>query len=339
MLDSKQERPEPAQTEDNNPTNLLLRNHEARIDELEKSSHKTIFKRLTASASASALLLGLILTFVSLYDVFISKPEADRIARLSQFNQAVNSAAKLRQDLIKMSLDSTSPQLQIAMISAIGPQILNDVATARAILRDLKSDDVGIPQLIILISEAFGVGDFEAAKTFVASAVAKADVTPYLHSEAKRYEGRLLYAVANPVEGHKAFRAAMDAVGDVPATLPSRAYIFADLIINEYSFGDCTNGSADFQSYSEMSKGLSDQPRQQIGMMLKLALLQMQGRPCPPPETLASIVPGEQMPVPSSSSIPELLNAGKPQNLGTNFPLKEDTSASRRAPKSPASAR
>ena len=286
MLIGEQELPESAQTGDDNPSNLLLINHEARIGELEKSSHKRMFKRLTESASASALFLGLVLTLVSLHDVFISKPEADRISRLSQFNQAVNSAAKLRQELIKASFDGTSPQLQIAMISAVGPQVLNDIATARAMLRDLKNDDVGIPQLMILISEAFNIGDFEVAKVFVASAVAKTDVTPFLHSEAKRYEGRLFYATGNPVEGHKSFRAAMDSLGGIAASLPSRAYILAVLIIAEYNFGDCTNGSADFQSFVDMSKGLSEEPRQQIGAMLKGALLGLQGHPCPTPVTM-----------------------------------------------------
>lgn len=46
-------------------TDLLLKNFEDRIGELEKNSHKTIFKKLIESASASALFLGLVLTFAS----------------------------------------------------------------------------------------------------------------------------------------------------------------------------------------------------------------------------------------------------------------------------------
>jgi hypothetical protein len=322
MLDTDQEPPHLKQTEENNPADLLLRNHEERLGELEKSSHKTTFKRLTETASASALLLGLILTFVSLRDAFISKPEADRIARLSQFNQAVNSAAKLRQDLTISSLDSTtSAQRQMVMISMVGPQILNEISTARAILKDLKSDDVGIPQLIILISEAFNVGDFDAAKTFVAVAVDKTNVTPYLRSEAKRYEGRLLYFTGNPVEGHKAFEVAMDAMPVNPATLATRAYILSDLIAVEYQFGDCISGSADFQRFLAMSKDLADQQRQQIGATLKTSLLQ--ARACPQPENLASISVGDQVPAPPTSvSIPGLLNAAGSQDPAIGLPPK-----------------
>jgi len=323
MFDREQERPHFEQTEDNNPADLLLRNHEDRIGELERSSHKTTFKRLTETASVSALLLGLILTFVSLRDAFISKPEADRIARLSQFNQAVNSAAKLRQELTLSGLDSAvSSQRQMTMISMVGPQILNEISTARAILKDLKSDDVGIPQLIILIAEAFAVGDFEAAKAFVAVAVDKTNVTPFLRSEAKRYEGRLLYMTADPVEGHKAFQAAMDVVVDVPATLATRAYILSDLIAAEYQFGDCTNGSADLQRFLAMGKNLPDQQRLQIGATLKAALLQTQA--CPQPENLASIG-GDQVPVPASALIPGSLNGAGPQNPAISLPSKHLT--------------
>ena len=289
MPDSAQAPAEAERLAEVESTNLLLKNFEERIGGLEKNSHKTMFKRLTESASASALFLGLVLTFASLHETFISKPEADRIARLSQFNQAVNSAAKLRQELIKLSLDPISPQLQLAMASAITPQILNDIATANAMLRDIDNDDVGIPQLLILIGEAYTIGDFHAAKTFATRAVAKKDVTPYLQSEAKRYEGKLLYATGDPAKGRAAFLDAMKMLGDTAVSLSSRAYVLADLVIAEYTASDCENGAQDFQRFVEMSRGLYDQVRQQLNAMVKGALTQLQGRNCPVPASFPQL--------------------------------------------------
>ncbi|PSO23895.1 hypothetical protein [Bradyrhizobium sp. MOS002] len=270
-------------------TDVLLKNFGDRIGELEKNSHKTMFKKLTESASASALFLGLVLTFASLHSTFIAKPEADRIARLSQFNQAVNSAAKLRQELIRFSLDSSTPQLQLAMASVITPQILNDIATARAMLKDMRDEDIGIPQLLILINEAYTVGDFQIAKSFVGRAVAKTDVTPNLRSEALRYQGKLLYASADPSKGRAAFIEAINVLGDTAQSLASRAYVLADLVVAEYMTRDCDNGAQDFQRFVDMSKGLYDQQRLQLTMTVKDALTQLQGRDCPVPANFSSL--------------------------------------------------
>jgi hypothetical protein len=70
-------------------------------------------------------------------------------------------------------------------------------------LRDLDNSDVGIPQLIILISEAVTAGEIDSAKDFVTRAVSKTDVSPYMRSEAKRYEGRLLFYTGYPVQDSK----------------------------------------------------------------------------------------------------------------------------------------
>ncbi|MCS3764892.1 hypothetical protein ML401_06105 [Bradyrhizobium sp. 62B] len=270
-------------------TDLLLKNFEDRIGELEKNSHKTIFKKLIESASASALFLGLVLTFASLHETFIAKPEAERITRLSQFNQAVNSAAKQRQELIKFSLDSSAPQLRLAMASAITPQILNDISTARAMLRDMKNEDVGIPQLLILINEAYTIGDFQIAGTFVARAIAKTDVTPYLRSEARRYQGKLFYATGEPAKGRAAFIEAMNTLADTPQNLPARAYVLADLVVAEYMMRDCDNGARDLQQFIEMSRGLYTQQRLQLGATVKDALTQLQGGSCPIPANFSDL--------------------------------------------------
>lgn len=138
---------------------LMLKSQETRIAQLETETKKTLFKRLTASASASALFLGLILTFGSLREAFVTKPEADRISRLSHFNEAVNSVVQRRQELIKLQAQNPNPQLQLAMASSTTTGILNDISTARAILRDLSDKDIGISQLTVLFNELFTAGD------------------------------------------------------------------------------------------------------------------------------------------------------------------------------------
>jgi len=175
-------------------------------------------------------------------------------------------------------------------MSAVTPQILNDISTARAILRDLRNDDVGIPQLIVLITEAFTAGDIENAKAFVARAVAKTDVSPFLHSEAKRYEGRLLFATGNPDQGRQSFREAIGSLGESAATLSARAYVLGDLVLYEYSAGDCTNAAAEFQTLLDTIRGLYDQSRPQIGGTVKAQLLQLQGRRCPTPQNLDALI-------------------------------------------------
>src|SRR5216684_3026066 len=108
---------------------LLVAGLQARVEKLESEGNKTLLKAITTSASTSALLLGLVLTFASLHDVFVAKPEADRISRVSQFNQAVNSAAKTRQELVQLQMQTTDHKLQLAAAQMATPRVLNDIST------------------------------------------------------------------------------------------------------------------------------------------------------------------------------------------------------------------
>jgi hypothetical protein len=267
----------------------LLRSQEARSVKLEDESQKTFWKRMTTSASTSALFLGLVLTFASLFDTFVSKPEADRISRISQFNQAVNAAAKTRQEILQSSQD---PKLQVAIQSEAVPQILNDLSTARAMLRDLATDDVGIPQLTILISEAFTAGDIVAAKEFVARAVSKTDATPYLRSEAKRYEGRLYFLTGDPVRGWQSYQDALSALGDSQFVMAARAYDLGDLVLIEYPTGACEHAETDLKRFVETVRGpdVPQQARLQLLAVVRSQLGQTQGPRCPFPENLPTLL-------------------------------------------------
>lgn len=281
----------PAQSSSEDAILLAVKSIEARVTTLEAPPQKKLLKRMTESASASALFLGLVLTLATMYDVFIVRPEADRIARLSKFNDAVNSAAKLRQDVILSQLQSANPQVQIAISSAVQPQILNNISTARAMLNGMEKADVGISQLIVLISEALNTGDLESAKSFVTLAVGKTDATPYLRSEAKRYEAKYLFAIGRFDDGRKSFEAAQATFGSTPASAMARTYIQSDLLLFEYSLGDCNKAREQFEKFVEMLRGpgVFPQARQQMASTVKGQLLQMQGQHCPEIPGLANL--------------------------------------------------
>jgi hypothetical protein len=271
---------------------LMLKNQETRIESLESDSKKTSFKRLTESASASALFLGLVLTFVSLYDAFVTKPESDRINRLSQFNQAIISAVKTRQEFIQAQGKTKDPRLQLALASSATQQMLTDVSTAKALLRDIKDRDIAVPQLLMLIEAAFGAGDLESARNFVFRAVNRSDNTPFFQSEAKRYEGKYLFAIGDPAGGRQAFLNAVKAFGDSNTSMQARAYVLSDLVQVEFQFGNCDNAATDFQSFVSIvhSPYVSPDARSQLITTTKYALDQLQGQHCTTPQNLDGIL-------------------------------------------------
>lgn len=271
---------------------LMIKSQEARIAKLEDSNQKTLFKKMTASASASALVLGLVLSLISLYDIFVTKPEANRISKLSQFNQTVNSAAKTRQEILQSQVQGVDPKLQLATVTMATPRILNDLSTARAMLLNLDDDDVDIPQLIILISEAFTTGDLAVAKEFVSRAVGKTGATPYLRSEAKRYEGKFLFLSGDPAGGRRSFQEALSVLGDSPATASQRAYALGELVVVEFAFGDCESAAADLKSFATALRmpAVFPQARSQILAATREQLDPLQGQRCPMTPSLDTLL-------------------------------------------------
>src|SRR5262245_54646410 len=58
---------------------LLLANLCDRVSKIEEAGQKSALKKITENAGAVALFLGLVLTAASLYEVFVTRPRADRI--------------------------------------------------------------------------------------------------------------------------------------------------------------------------------------------------------------------------------------------------------------------
>lgn len=262
------------------PFILIIKDHQARIERLEDQGKRTIFKRMTVSASTSALALGLVLSFVSLYDAFVTKPETDRVNRITQFNQAVNSAAKIRQELTTQLAQTPNSVLQYQLMQTATPQILNNVSTARAILPEMADNDIGIPQLIVLAYESFTANDLESAKTFIDRAVNLKNVSSYLHSEAKRYEGRYFFMTGDPAKGRQSFSEAFIALGTSNGVVNARAALLGDQSAVEFISGDCENAATDLNRFIAVLSELAPQTRSQLAAIAADSLRQAQGKPC-----------------------------------------------------------
>lgn len=271
---------------------MLIQGLDTRLKALEVTE-KPALKKLTENAGAMALVLGLILTFASLYDVFVRKPEADRISSLSQFNLAVNSAVKTRQELIQQS-QTGDPGTRLALLSMATPRILNDVSTAKAMLPTLNDADLGVPQLLTLISESMTAGDLVSAASFVQRAVRKTDVTPLMQSEAQRYQGKYLYAIGQHAEGRQAYERALALIGSLPAAAPALAYTLADMLTMDYSYGSCSHVEADIQRLVTVlgTQTVSAEMRTQITAGVGTAIQQFRGKTCQPPANLALLQAG-----------------------------------------------
>jgi hypothetical protein len=268
---------------------LMLKSQETRIAQLETETNKTLFKRLTASASASALFLGLVLTFASLYDAFVTKPETNHVSRITQFNDAVNSAAKLRQDTAIASWTTiTDPLKQAALVQIVTPQILTNVSTARAVLPYLTDNDIGIPQLMTLITESYTAGDFDGMKVFVERAVNLKNVTPYMHSEAKRFEARYFFIMGDPAKGRQSFKDELLALGESDATTYNRAFAIGEETYSEFLYGDCSEAFTDVSNFIAILPRLQPQYRSTLAVGLRDQLRAAQSQHCTAPEPILS---------------------------------------------------
>lgn len=271
---------------------VLLKSLEARIAALE-DGEKSPVRRIAQNASLSALFLGLVLSVISLYDVLVTKPEADRIERISKFNQAVNSAARTRQEMLRMQMETADPSLRIAMSAAATPQILNDISTARAILRNLDDEDVEIPQLIVLMTESFMSNDMASAGDFVARAVSKENVPPSLRSEAMRYQGKYFFAVGNPVAGRLAYQQSLDLLGQAPQASAARAYVLEDWTMFEFAVGDCAIANNNLATFAASlgSPHIPPSARAEMAASLKAQLVALQNQHCQTPPDIDQILP------------------------------------------------
>lgn len=250
-----------------------------------KGSVQSVGLPLKKLSEHAALILGLVLSLLSLYDILVRKPEADRLNAIAQFNQVVNSAAKIRQELVQTA-STGDPAIRLAAASMATPRVLNDIATARALLPTLSETDVGIPQLLILISESMTAGDTASAEAFIRRAVNQPHATPFLSAEALRAQGRFLFVMGRPKEARDAYVAGLNRIGDSIPARAARAFHLADLISVQFASGNCDNVETDMGELSRVlaSQGVSAEARSQLVAAVSAQIEQFSGQQCPRPE-------------------------------------------------------
>lgn len=261
-----------------------------RMDRLEHPEHGK-FERLQKKISFLALLIGILLSVISLFDIFWSKPHNEMFRDMEEFNKSVNAVSNLRQNMIQIQYQSNNPQMLMAMNSMVAPQVLANIQYATALLPRL-GDQAGIPQLLVLISEALNIYDWKSAATLVERAVAIKDAVPSMQSEARRYKARLMFSTGKIQEGRAAYQDSINVLrGESGFGINgTRAYIIADWAISEFAMGDCNFGSERIGQFIQLLQDPEILPLSRSGLVstLKNQLDQIQARKkrCPLPKEL-----------------------------------------------------
>jgi hypothetical protein len=237
---------------ENSLTQIALNSFEARLKLLEHPKSKSSLELVQKNASLLALVVGIILSLISLFDIFWEKPKEELIRNIGEFNKAVNSITSLRQSMIQLHFQSNNSEMKFALNSMVAPQVQANIQYATALLPKL-GDHVGIPQLIVLINEAMNIYDWKSADILVERAIVAKNSVPSLQSEAFRYKARLMFSTGKLQEGRRAFEDSLNAIRNESAfgIFGNRAYIVSDWILSEFAFGDCVVGTERIRQFVE----------------------------------------------------------------------------------------
>lgn len=248
-----------------------LSSFDARIKQLEKPNNEAPLVKIQKGASFLALLIGILLSLISIFDIFWIKPRENSLRDLENFNKSVNAVADLRQKLVQLHFQSKDPEMVFAVSSMITPQILAHIHHATGLLPKLENAAI-IPQLIVLISEAINIYDWKSAEALVDRAVGTTGTPPSLQSEARRQKARLMFLTGRVVEGRKAYEDALNQLRNEPAfgINGSRAYIVADWAVAEFSLGDCGSGSERIRQFIELIRDPEVLPPVRMGLLMTL---------------------------------------------------------------------
>lgn len=263
-----------------------------RANRLGDSGLWTKFRTLSENSGAVGLMLSLVLACLTLYDLLVSKPAAERIVAITQFNQAVSAAAKIRQDLAHQ-MQSVDPSVRVTVQSMATPRILSEVATAKAVMTNLSDEDIGMPQLAILIFESMTAGDPEGMKGLVDHAMRKRDLTPFMAAEARRYQGKYFFVAGQPEDARESYLAADEILGTDISVSVARAYNLVDLISTEYALGYCDQLEGNIDAFVALvnAQGVAAENRAQLASSLANQFGQFSGQKCPTPRNLPKLVP------------------------------------------------
>lgn len=263
---------------------------DARLKQLEEPEEKTLLSKIQKNASFAALIIGILLSLISLFDIFWNKPQESLFRDTEEFNKSVNAVANLRQNMIQVWYQSNNPQMVLEMTTMVMPQVLANIQYATALLPRL-GEHVGIPQLIVLIGEAMNIYDWKSATILVDRAVAAKDVPPSMQSEALRYKAKLMFFTGKAQEGRKAFEDAIKVLRDESAygINGSRAYIVADWAMLEFSGGDCNVGYEQIRKFIDLVKDPKISPQLRTGMISSIKDQLNQLQRCSVPSELQAL--------------------------------------------------
>jgi hypothetical protein len=247
-----------------------LNSLDARLARLEKPQQKSLVERIQGRASFFALMVGICLSLISLFDVFWIKPRESLLRDIEEFNRSVNAVASLRQSMIRVQFESPNPQMTFAMNAMVTPQVLANIQYATELLPRL-GPHAGIPQLIVLIGEAMNIYDWQNAETLVEKAVATA-AAPSLRSEALRYKARLLFLTGRQQQGRQAFEAALNELRTETGfgINGTRAYLVGDWALSEYALGDCVQFSERLRQFFSLAADPQIPAPYRVGLLATL---------------------------------------------------------------------
>lgn len=272
-----------------------LQSLDARLRHLEKPPQKTLSEKIQKNASLLALVIGIFLSLISLFDIFWSKPREALLRDMEEFNRSVNAVTSLRQNLVQVQFQSNNPEMMFALSSMATPQILAHIQYATTLLPRL-GDRAGIPQLMVLIYEAMNIYDWKSAGILLDQAMAAKDAVPSMQSEVRRYRGRLMFLTGKVQEGRKAYEDALNTLRNESSfgINGNRAYIVSDWIIAELVMGDCAQGKERIRQFVELVRHpeISQPARRGLVSSLKsqLGQIQSQNPPrCPYPVELQTL--------------------------------------------------
>lgn len=272
----------------------MLDSLDERLARLEEPAKKTLVEKIQKNGSLVALAVGILLSLISLYDIFWNKPRESQLRALEEFNKTVNAVASLRQSAMQIQFQAqNNHQMSMAVASMVMPQILAHIQYAKVLLPAV-GDHVGIPQLIVLISESMNIYDWRSSETFVNTALASKDQIPSMQSELHRLQGRLLFTTGKVQEGRGAYEKSLNSLRQESSfgINGNRAYIVAEWSSMEYLLGDCGAGNERIREFMGFVNQSAVAQNHRLGLisMLKGNLHQTLGnspRCALPPEFVA----------------------------------------------------
>ncbi|TFY88982.1 hypothetical protein DYL59_13875 [Pseudomonas kairouanensis] len=262
---------------------------DARLKLLETPKETSLLEKFQKRGSLLALMIGILLSAVSVFNVFWTQPKESALKNMAEFNKTVSAVSNLRQSMLQVNYQSNNEEMKVALNSMVTPQVLINIQYATSLLPEV-GDSAGIPQLIVLIAEAMNFYDWDSAERLVNEAVSRKSI-PTLQAEALRYKARLMFLRGRAQDGRNAFEQAVLAIRNEPGwgINGMRASLVSDWVVAEALFGDCNLSSARVQQFVEFVTQPQIQTPTKLGLIAALRSQLSQQNRCVMPGELSAL--------------------------------------------------